>query len=69
MNIEALHQGYELMKDKLDTVNGDYLLEDSEGTPHLYMIGNDAIGLGAISAGSRFMAAYQLRPLQKLWSI
>ena len=52
MNIEALHQGYELMKDKLDTVNGDYLLEDSEGTPHLYMIGNDAIGLGAISAGS-----------------
>jgi hypothetical protein len=22
MNIEALHQGYELMKDKLDTVNG-----------------------------------------------
>ena len=56
MNIEALHQGYELMKDKLDTVNGDYLLEDSEGTPHLYMIGNDAIGLGAISAGSRFIA-------------
>lgn len=35
MNIEALHQGYELMKDKLDTVNGDYLLEDSE-VHHIY---------------------------------
>ena len=66
MNIEALHQGYELMKDKLDTVNGDYLLEDSEGTPHLYMIGNDAIGLGAISAGSRFMAAYPITPASEI---
>ena len=66
MNIEALHQGYELMKDKLDTVNGDYLLEDSEGTPHLYMIGNDAIGLGAISAGSKFMAAYPITPASEI---
>ena len=54
------------MKDKLDTVNGDYLLEDSEGTPHLYMIGNDAIGLGAISAGSRFMAAYPITPASEI---
>lgn len=66
MNIEALHQGYKLMKEKLDTVNGDYLLEDSEGTPHLYMIGNDAIGLGAISAGSRFMAAYPITPASEI---
>ncbi len=33
------------------------------------MIGNDAIGLGAIAAGSRFMAAIQLHRHQKLWNI
>ena len=30
------------------------------------MIGNDAIGLGAISAGSRFMAAYPITPASEI---
>ncbi|MCU5746769.1 2-oxoacid:acceptor oxidoreductase subunit alpha [Staphylococcus sp. SQ8-PEA] len=66
MNIEALNQGYDLMIDKLETLDGDFQLNYSQSNPHLYMIGNDAIGLGAISAGSRFMAAYPITPASEI---
>lgn len=66
MNIEALNQGYQLMKEQLNTVEGDFELEANNEEPHLYMIGNDAIGLGAISAGSRFMAAYPITPASEI---
>ncbi|WP_390564180.1 2-oxoacid:acceptor oxidoreductase family protein, partial [Staphylococcus pseudintermedius] len=62
LNIQALNEGYRLMQEQMGEVNGDFELEESSGVPHLYMIGNDAIGLGAISAGSRFMAAYPITP-------
>lgn len=35
------------MQDELAGIQGDFMLEESAGTPHLYMIGNDAIGLGS----------------------
>ena len=60
MNIEALNEGYRLMKEHLSSIQGDFELEAINEDPHLYMIGNDAIGLGAISAGSKFMAAYPI---------
>ncbi|OEK69446.1 2-oxoglutarate ferredoxin oxidoreductase subunit alpha [Staphylococcus equorum] len=66
MNIEALNEGYRLMIEQLNTVEGDFVLEETNGTPHLYMIGNDAIGLGALSAGSRFMAAYPITPASEI---
>ncbi|PNZ69899.1 2-oxoacid:acceptor oxidoreductase subunit alpha [Staphylococcus croceilyticus] len=66
MNIEALNQGYNLMKEHLSEVEGDFTLEANNEDPHLYMIGNDAIGLGAISAGSRFMAAYPITPASEI---
>ncbi|BGE82558.1 2-oxoacid:acceptor oxidoreductase subunit alpha [Staphylococcus petrasii] len=66
MNIEALNQGYNLMKEQLSEVEGDFTLEANNEDPHLYMIGNDAIGLGAISAGSRFMAAYPITPASEI---
>ncbi|MGX0847107.1 2-oxoacid:acceptor oxidoreductase subunit alpha [Staphylococcus auricularis] len=66
MNIEALNEGYRLMQDHLDTIEGDFELEDSNQDAHLYMIGNDAIGLGAITAGSRFMAAYPITPASEI---
>ena len=66
MNIEALNEGYRLMNEQLSTVDGDFVLETTEDTPHLYMIGNDAIGLGALSAGSRFMAAYPITPASEI---
>lgn len=66
MNIEALNEGYCLMMEQLNDVEGDFVLEETDGTPHLYMIGNDAIGLGALSAGSRFMAAYPITPASEI---
>ena len=44
----------------------DFTLENGSGHPHLYMIGNDAIGLGAIAAGSRFMSAYPITPASEI---
>ena len=64
MNIEALNQGYTLMKEQLNDLQGDFKLQTTEENPHLYMIGNDAIGLGAIS-GSRFMA-YPITPASEI---
>ncbi|WP_204180055.1 MULTISPECIES: 2-oxoacid:acceptor oxidoreductase subunit alpha [unclassified Staphylococcus] len=66
MNIEALNEGYRLMNEQLSHIDGDFVLEKTEDTPHLYMIGNDAIGLGALSAGSRFMAAYPITPASEI---
>lgn len=66
MNIQALNQGYQLMKEQLTDINGDFELQESNEAPHLYMIGNDTIGLGAISAGSRFMAAYPITPASEI---
>ena len=65
MNIEALNQGYTLMKEQLNDLQGDFKLQTTEENPHLYMIGNDAIGLGAIS-GSRFMVAYPITPASEI---
>ena len=66
MNIQALNMGYDLMKQQVTNVNGDFTLENGSGHPHLYMIGNDAIGLGAIVAGSRFMSAYPITPASEI---
>ncbi len=66
MNIQALNMGYDLMKQQVTNVNGDFTIENGSGHPHLYMIGNDAIGLGAIAAGSRFMSAYPITPASEI---
>ncbi|KFE42829.1 2-oxoacid:acceptor oxidoreductase subunit alpha [Staphylococcus agnetis] len=66
LNVEALHKGYELMTQYLSDIEGDFVLQEDSGTPHLYMIGNDAIGLGAIAGGSRFMAAYPITPASEI---
>ncbi|MDW4038161.1 2-oxoacid:acceptor oxidoreductase subunit alpha [Staphylococcus saprophyticus] len=66
LNIEALNEGYRLMNEQLNNVDADFILDKTDGKPHLYMIGNDAIGLGALSAGSRFMAAYPITPASEI---
>ncbi|PUZ34129.1 2-oxoacid:acceptor oxidoreductase subunit alpha [Staphylococcus arlettae] len=66
MNIQALQEGYRLMQEQQSILIGDFELTDTAEQPHLYMIGNDAIGLGALSAGSRFMAAYPITPASEI---
>lgn len=54
------------MSEQRENITGDFILEEGSGAPHLYMIGNDAIGLGAITGGSRFMAAYPITPASEI---
>lgn len=65
-NMEAIQQGYnttcELIGDKV----GNWELEPADGKRRMFMIGNDAVALGALAAGSRFMAAYPITPASEI---
>ncbi|MEE1107865.1 MAG: 2-oxoacid:acceptor oxidoreductase subunit alpha, partial [Macrococcus canis] len=43
-----------------------YKLEPSTEEGHLFMIGNEAISLGALAGGARFMAAYPITPASEI---
>jgi 2-oxoglutarate ferredoxin oxidoreductase subunit alpha len=64
-NMEAIKAGYEYTKEKL--ANSQTMeLEKADGQKRLFMIGNDAIALGAVAAGCRFMAAYPITPASEI---
>lgn len=60
--MQAIQQGYEVMAQHLGGRIGEWELEPADGKHRLFMIGNDAIALGALAAGVRFMAAYPITP-------
>ncbi|QYA49075.1 2-oxoacid:acceptor oxidoreductase subunit alpha [Nosocomiicoccus ampullae] len=61
-NIEALKDGFNYIQERLNAIEGDFELEKVNERESLYLIGNDAIGFGALNAGVRFMAAYPITP-------
>lgn len=61
-NIESLKDGFNYIQERLNTIEGDFELEKVSERESLYLIGNDAIGFGALNAGVRFMAAYPITP-------
>lgn len=61
-NMEAFEKGAEFVRQEIAGTPHQLLLEKADGKKRLFMIGNDAIGLGAIAAGCRFMAAYPITP-------
>src|SRR5699024_12709438 len=61
-NIEALNGGFKYIQERLKAIEGDFELEKVSERESLYLIGNDAIGFGALNAGVRFMAAYPITP-------
>lgn len=65
-NMEAIKSGYDYMKEKLGTGIQTMQLEKADGKKRMFMIGNDAIALGAIAAGCRFMAAYPITPASEI---
>ena len=65
-NMDAITAGYEYMKDELGEQLGAMKLEEADGQKRLFMIGNDAIALGAIAGGCRFMAAYPITPASEI---
>ncbi|KFZ39896.1 2-oxoacid:acceptor oxidoreductase subunit alpha [Thermoactinomyces vulgaris] len=65
-NMEAITRGFEHAEGELGDGITRFRLEPSDGKKRLYMIGNDAIALGAIAAGARLMAAYPITPSSEI---
>jgi len=65
-NLDAIKAGYDYMIDKLGDRMGALYLEKGDGQKRLFMIGNDAIALGALAGGCRFMAAYPITPASEI---
>ncbi|CAM3732945.1 2-oxoacid:acceptor oxidoreductase subunit alpha [Mesobacillus thioparans] len=64
-NMEAIKAGYEYTKEKLAGAE-TMQLEKADGQKRLFMIGNDAIAMGAVAGGCRFMAAYPITPASEI---
>ncbi|SIS03452.1 2-oxoglutarate ferredoxin oxidoreductase subunit alpha [Peribacillus simplex] len=65
-NMEAIYQGYTSMRGSLGDVPPPLALAQADGQQRLFMIGNDAIALGALAAGVRIMAAYPITPASEI---
>ena len=64
-NLDAIQAGYDHMIVKLSG-SAALQLEKGDGQKRLFMIGNDAIALGALAGGCRFMAAYPITPASEI---
>lgn len=64
-NMEAIKAGYDFMKGELND-ESMMKLAKADGKKRLFMIGNDAIALGAMAGGCRFMAAYPITPASEI---
>ncbi|WP_319799483.1 2-oxoacid:acceptor oxidoreductase subunit alpha [Jeotgalibacillus aurantiacus] len=65
-NMEAIEEGFKAAKELLGEKSGSLALEEADGKQRMFMIGNDAIALGAIAGGARFMAAYPITPASEI---
>ncbi|MDT2196124.1 2-oxoacid:acceptor oxidoreductase family protein, partial [Paenibacillus larvae] len=65
-NIEAVKRGAEYVLDLAGGPLEEFRLEPADGKQKLFIIGNDAIGLGAVAAGCRFMPAYPITPASEI---
>ena len=64
-NLQAFQLGYELVKEQLGGVEVD-TLDKPEPKDQMFLLGNEALALGAIAAGSRFMASYPITPASEV---
>jgi 2-oxoglutarate/2-oxoacid ferredoxin oxidoreductase subunit alpha len=65
-NMDAIRQGYETMNTDLGEKAGSLQLKEADGHKRMFMIGNDAIALGALAGGVRLMAAYPITPASEI---
>ncbi|MGY4763064.1 2-oxoacid:acceptor oxidoreductase subunit alpha [Paenibacillus caseinilyticus] len=65
-NIEAVRKAAEFVLELNGGPLPEFQLEPADGRQKLFMIGNDAIGLGAVAAGCRFMPAYPITPASEV---
>ncbi|KGX83597.1 2-oxoacid:acceptor oxidoreductase subunit alpha [Pontibacillus marinus] len=65
-NMEAIRQGAQYVQDQADDSMSTMQLEEADGKKRMYMIGNDAIALGFLAGGCRFMSAYPITPASEI---
>lgn len=65
-NIEAVKRGARFILDQTGGPLEEFRLEPPDGKQKLFMIGNDAIALGAVAGGCRFMSAYPITPASEI---
>lgn len=65
-NLEAIARGREMMHELVGDRVGEWELAPADGKRRMFMIGNDAVALGALAAGVRFMAAYPITPASEI---
>ncbi len=64
-NMEAIKAGSEFLQDQLSE-DVKMKLEKADGKQRMFMIGNDAIAMGALAGGARFMPAYPITPASEI---
>ncbi|WP_117017445.1 2-oxoacid:acceptor oxidoreductase subunit alpha [Aeribacillus pallidus] len=65
-NMEAIRAGAQYMREQLGDRMQTMKLTKADGKKRMFMIGNDAIALGALAGGARFMAAYPITPASEI---
>lgn len=65
-NMEAIEKGREYFQKEAGDKIGDFQLAKADGKKRMFMIGNDAIALGALAGGARFMPAYPITPASEI---
>ncbi len=65
-NLDAIQAGFVYMNGQLNGQPTNLQLAEGDGQKRLFMIGNDAIALGALAGGCRFMAAYPITPASEI---
>lgn len=65
-NIEAVRKGAEFVLELAGGPIPELQLEPADGLEKMFIIGNDAIALGAVAAGCRFMPAYPITPASEI---
>ncbi|MFD0587505.1 2-oxoacid:acceptor oxidoreductase subunit alpha [Paenibacillus sp. GCM10027627] len=65
-NIEAVKRGSDYVLELAGGPLDDFKLNEADGKQKLFMIGNEAIGLGSLAAGCRLMSAYPITPASEI---
>ncbi|PWA11968.1 2-oxoacid:acceptor oxidoreductase subunit alpha [Pueribacillus theae] len=65
-NMGAIRAGYEFLTKEASEQANKLHIKEADGKKRMFMIGNDAIALGALAAGSRFMPAYPITPASEI---
>lgn len=65
-NVEAVRRGAEFVLEQAGGPIEAFKLAEADGKQKLFMIGNEAMGLGSVAAGCRLMSAYPITPASEV---